>query len=105
LARRFQEKTSSFDDLFVSYRKKVSDKARMYLCGLVRDDIRKNMYQMTQRIVDADHDSLQNFITDSKWSAQAVIDRVAQQVDGRIGDPDDAAFIIDESGNRSQPFG
>jgi SRSO17 transposase len=56
------------------------------------------MFQMTQRVVDADHDSLQNFISDSKWRARDVIDRVAQQVNEKIGDPNDAALILDESG-------
>lgn len=53
---------------------------------------------MSQQIVDADHDKLQNFITDSRWSAQEVMHRVAEQVNEKIGDADDAALIIDESG-------
>lgn len=56
------------------------------------------MYQMSQNVVDADHESLQNFISDSKWNAQAVMDQVAQQVDKQIGDPAETALIIDESG-------
>jgi len=56
------------------------------------------MFQMTQSVPDADHDSLQNFISDSKWSARAVMDRVAQQVNEKIGHPQEAALILDESG-------
>lgn len=64
------------------------------------------MFQMTQRVVDADHDSLQNFISDSKWSARDVMDRVAQQVNEKIGHSDEAALILDETsiakkGNKS----
>lgn len=66
--------------------------------GLAKKGIRKNMFQMTQNIVDADHESLQNFISDSKWSARAVMDQVAQQVNKQIGDPLEAALLIDESG-------
>lgn len=56
------------------------------------------MLQMTQRVPDTNHDMLQNFISDSKWSAQEVMDRVALQVNGQIGHPEHAALIIDESG-------
>lgn len=53
---------------------------------------------MSQHVVDANHDKLQNFITDSKWNAQSVMDRVAMQVDEQIGDSNNTALIIDESG-------
>jgi SRSO17 transposase len=56
------------------------------------------MFQMSQKVVNADNEKLQNFISDSKWSAQAVMDRVAQQVNQQIGDPNDTALLIDESG-------
>lgn len=68
------------------------------MVGLTRKGMRKNMYQMTQHVADADHDSLQNFISDSRWDARDVMDRVAQQVHAQIGDPNDTALIIDESG-------
>jgi SRSO17 transposase len=98
LAQRFRKKISSYDARFVSYRKNVADKAWTYLSGLIRIDIRKNMYQMTKRVPDTNHDQLQNFITDSRWSAREVMDQVAQQVNSQIGDSENAALIIDECG-------
>jgi SRSO17 transposase len=56
------------------------------------------MSQIAHRIPDATPDNLQNFISDSKWSARDVMDRVAHQVNEQIGDPIDACFIIDECG-------
>jgi SRSO17 transposase len=84
--------------LFVSYRKKVVDKAISYLFGLTRNGIRKNMSQISEFIVDADSESIQNFISDSKWSAVEVMDSVAQDVDEKIGDENNACLLLDESG-------
>jgi SRSO17 transposase len=98
LAQRFVRKIATFDDLFVSYRKSVADKARLYLFGIARNGLRKNMSQIAHHVPLATPDNLQNFISDSRWSAQDVMDRVAQQVNESIGDPDDACLLIDESG-------
>lgn len=56
------------------------------------------MSQIAHRVPKATPDNLQNFISDSKWSARDVMDRVAQQVNDQIGDSTDACFIIDECG-------
>jgi SRSO17 transposase len=98
VGNRFDQKIDTFDSDFISYRKKVTDKARLYLYGIVRDGIRKNMSQIAQRIPNASPDNLQNFISDSKWDARAVMDRVAQQVNDQIGDVNETCLIIDECG-------
>lgn len=56
------------------------------------------MSQIAHRIPDATPDNLQNFISDSRWSARDVMDRVAEQVNEQIGDAADACFIVDECG-------
>jgi SRSO17 transposase len=82
--------------LFISYRRSVADKVRLYLFGIAKKNLRKNMSQIAHRVPLATPDNLQNFISDSRWSSQAVIDRVAQQVNERIGDANDASLLIDE---------
>jgi SRSO17 transposase len=47
----------------------------------------------------ADYESLQQFITDSSWSASDVMDHVAQDANTLIGDPEGSGLIIDESGD------
>jgi SRSO17 transposase len=84
--------------VFVSYNKPVLDKAQQYLYGLVHPGIRKNMEVIADRIDGAEHQSIQQFISDSRWSAQAAMDRTAQEADAAIGDPHDAALLLDESG-------
>lgn len=98
MAQRFIHKISTFDDLFISYRKSVADKARLYLFGISRNGLRKNMSQIAHRVPSATPDNLQNFISDSKWSDRDVMDRVAQQVDEQIGDVQDACLLLDETG-------
>lgn len=56
------------------------------------------MGRIAERVPEANQESLQNFISDSLWDAQAVMDRVAQQVDEKIGHPEDACLLVDESG-------
>jgi SRSO17 transposase len=98
LAQRFIRKIATFDDLFISYRKCVADKARLYLFGIARNGLRKNMSQIAHTVPLATPDNLQNFISDSKWSGPDTMDRVALQVNEKIGDPQDACLLIDESG-------
>lgn len=56
------------------------------------------MSQISEIIPDTDQDRLQNFISDSRWDAQAVMDRTASQVNAQIGDKENACLLLDESG-------
>lgn len=98
MGNRFETKVDTFNPLFISYRKNVSDKAHRYLYGIMQDGIRKNMSQIAQRIPEASPDNLQNFISDSKWSARDVMNQVAQQVNEQIGDEHETCLLIDECG-------
>ncbi len=55
------------------------------------------MERMSEVVTQADHQELQQFATDSKWSARAVMDQVAQDANALIGDRHNAGFLIDES--------
>jgi SRSO17 transposase len=98
LAQRFVRKIATFENIFVSYRKNVLDKARLYLFGIARKGLRKNMSQIANRVPLATPDNLQNFISDSSWCAHEVMDQVALQVNEKIGDAHEACLLIDESG-------
>ena len=56
------------------------------------------MSQISEIIPDTDQDRLQNFISDSRWDAQSVMDRTASQVNAQIGDKENACLLLDESG-------
>jgi len=97
MAGRFLSFVKNYSSLFISYRKDVSDKARHYLCGLMQAGTRKNMERMVEVVPDSDHQAIQQFISDSRWSARAVIDCVAQDANKLIGDEKDAFLLIDET--------
>lgn len=75
-------------------RKRRKDAARQYLKGLLSDAKRKNMQRMLTRISGAgDYQSLQHFITHSKWSSQTVWEALR----GKIPD-EDGVLIVDDTG-------
>jgi len=89
---------NTYREHFQSYRHDVSDKARQYACGLMQAGPRKNMDRMAEVVPQSKSRNLQQFLTHSKWDHRDVIDHVAQDVDGVLGDGRDACFLIDESG-------
>jgi SRSO17 transposase len=102
LADRFLSFVNSYAELFVSYRRDVSEKARQYVSGLMQAGSRKNIYAISEVVPDTDDRNLEQFITHSKWSGREVLDQVARDADELIGDATDAALIIDESGFAKQ---
>jgi SRSO17 transposase len=75
----------------------ASSKARQYLQGLLLTEDHKNIERMQERVVDSDYQALQQFISDSPWNAQDVMDEAALMADELIGDSQDACLIIDET--------
>lgn len=71
--------------------------ASHYIAGLLQAD-KANMERMQERVCGADYQGLQQFISDSPWSARDVMDRVASEVDHLLGGLPDSALLIDESG-------
>lgn len=88
----------NYSDLFIPYRKDVSDKARHYVNGLMQAGKRKNMERMEEVVAGSEYESLQQFISDSPWSSESVMDRVAVNANTLIGNPTEACLLIDESG-------
>lgn len=84
---------------FHVYRADVSLQARQYMQGLIQAGDRKNLERMQEMIPDSDYQSLQQFISDSPWDAQDVMDEAAIRASELIGDPQDACLIIDETSN------
>jgi len=88
----------TYDNLFLSYRKDTSDKAQQYLTGLLKKDLRKNAEVIASAVPDASVQNLQQFISDSSWLYQPVMNQTALNVNELLGDSENAALIIDESG-------
>lgn len=92
----------SFSHHFQSYRHDVTEKARQYASGLMQAGSRKNMDRMAEVVPDSKSRNLQQFLTHSKWNAHDVIDQVASEADGYLGDKKQAGLLIDESGFAKQ---
>lgn len=92
----------TYTEHFQSYRHDVSEKARQYACGLMQAGSRKNMDRMAEVVPESKSRNLQQFITHSKWDYRAVIDHVAEDIDGLLGDERNACLLIDESGFAKQ---
>ena len=88
----------SFSHHFQFYRHDVTEKARQYASGLMQAGTRKNMDRMAEVVPDSKSRNLQQFLTHSKWSADNVIDQVAREGNGYLGDKKRAGLLIDESG-------
>jgi SRSO17 transposase len=95
----------TYTEHFQSYRHNVTDKARQYASGLMQAGSRKNMDRMAEIVPDAKSRNLQQFLTHSKWNHREVIDHVARDVDGVLGDDPSACLLIDESGFEKQGKG
>jgi len=95
----------TYTEHFQSYRHDVSDKARQYASGLMQAGSRKNMDRMAEVVPDSKSRNLQQFVTHSKWDHRDVIDHVARDVDGLLGDKVNASLLIDESGFAKQGKG
>ena len=93
---------NTYKEHFQSYRHDVSDKARQYVCGLMQAGPRKNMDRMAEVVPDSKSRNLQQFLTHSKWDHREVIDHVAHDVDGLLGNNRNACLLIDESGYAKQ---
>ena len=60
------------------------------MSGLIQAETRKNMERIVEVVPGSDHQAMQQFISNSRWSAKAVTNPVAQDADALIGDKKDA---------------
>ncbi len=63
---------------------------------------RKNMERMAEVVPESNSRNLQQFLTHSKWEAREVIDHVARDANGILGDDRKACLLLDESGFAKQ---
>jgi SRSO17 transposase len=59
---------------------------------------KKNMERMAEVVPDADEQQLQHFLSNSVWDERAVLDQVALEASEVLGNGEETALLIDESG-------
>ena len=81
---------------FKAHKRNVSHRAHQYLKGLLQAS-QRNMEKMAEVVPQTDEQALQQFLSDSPWDYQAVMDHVASDANALLGGSD-SALLLDESG-------
>jgi SRSO17 transposase len=89
---------SSFHPFFRVNTRDVIKPSLQYQQGLLFGEKSKNMTNMEMTVPDCDHQSLQNFISDSKWDEEGVISEIQRRVSALIGNAVHGSVHLDESG-------
>jgi len=89
---------SSFSDFFRNKTRRSLKQALQYLQGQVLLNERRNMTNIEKVVPDCDHQSLQHFISNSRWDEEGVINELQRQVSELIGNPIHGSVHLDESG-------
>lgn len=82
---------------FIVRGKDVSGHARHYLSGLLGKESRKNIERIEADVAHSDYQGMQQFITDSPWSHEALLAQIAAEAAGLLGGHRDCALYLDES--------
>jgi SRSO17 transposase len=88
---------NGFSSFFKTQTRSCHDKAEQYFKGLVQSN-KKNMERMAEVVPDSDDQSLQHFLSNSKWDEELVINKVAHDANQLIGGKKDSCLLIDETG-------
>jgi SRSO17 transposase len=101
LAERLTRTWSRFRLCFKTKTADTSEYAYYYLRGILTMKTDRNYANIARRVIDPDDDGqgLQQFVSDSPWSAQAVFDQIQTEVSQR---PElaDGMLTVDESGDK-----
>lgn len=97
MARRFMEFCDSYSPHFVQQGMNSIHHARCYLSGLMGTQRRKNIETIENDVADSDYQGMEQFISSSPWSHEALMDQLAHEADQLLGDDEQSALIIDES--------
>jgi SRSO17 transposase len=97
VARRFMELCNEYGGHFVVKGKDVSQHARSYLSGLVGTQRRKNIERIGEDVEASNYQGMQQLISDSPWSDEAVMAQVALEADGLLGGHRRSALYLDET--------
>ena len=95
LFNQFHEEYTLF---FQNRTKSVAKSAKDYLQGQLFTKQSQNMTQYCREVPDSEYEAQQHFISDSPWNDRAVIQQLQKDVCQLLGDEEEKALIIDESG-------
>ena len=97
MARYFMDFCQSYSHHFISQGMNSVDHARHYLSGLLGTQRRKNIETIHNDVAHSDYQGMEQFISSSPWSHQALMDQVAADADKLLGHELETGFFIDET--------
>lgn len=97
MAGHFDRTCQTYRSHFQSGRHDLAPHARNYLTGLLGLNVRKNLGRIDERLVAANYQGMQQFISDSPWDAAAVMRQIARDAEALLGGQDDTALYLDET--------
>ena len=86
-----------FEHHFIVRGKDVGSHARSYLSGLMGTQRRKNIERIESDVADSNYQGMQQFLSDSPWSHEALMRQVADEAEAVMGRQSDTALYLDES--------
>lgn len=100
LADRLRGIWARYRDRFKTKTHDTSENALVYLRGLLTMKTKRNFVNIAQRVqgIDEDGQNLQQFMSDSPWSGQAVFEQIRQEV-GQRPELRGGMLTLDESGD------
>ena len=96
IAEDFVSFIGRYSDYFMVSTRSVVTQAEQYLYGLMQSD-KRNMERMAEVVPDSDEQSFQNLISNSPWSARAILNQIGRDADSLFGGDPDTCLIIDET--------
>jgi len=94
----FTEFHESYVPFFQNRTKNVSQSAKDYLHGQLFTKQLQNLTQYCREVPESDYEAMQHFISDSPWEDDEIIKQLQSDVCDLLGDANDGALILDESG-------
>jgi len=96
-------------DLFVTFHKRfshffrtktrsVARQVQSYSAGQIQSDTRRNLVKFSYCVSEINEQAMQHFISNSSWRDAPLITQLQRDVDRLMGDSNEGALILDESG-------
>jgi len=101
LANRLRRIWSRFKKCFMTKTRDTSEHAFVYLRGLMTMDNQRNYANIARRVIDQDDDgqNIQQFMSDSPWSANPVFEQIQTEINHHP-QLNDGMLTLDESGDK-----
>jgi SRSO17 transposase len=99
LGDRLSHKWEQYRSCFKTRTRDSAKHAWTYLRGLLGMQMKRNYANIARQVIDPEEDGqdLQQFMSDSPWEAQAVIQKVQQEIAETVGLQQGGMLILDES--------